>query len=274
MRINSSTLAELIEPTLFSLRQPSQQTLAELVERALTLVAEKSAVLGRDTTALHQPSYEFGIATTFAELLSTAEQRSEFGDATKTVRGLEWAQRLLHELALIERHGVPVRQHSLAQQLAMDTGNLSRRIQKLIELNLIERRAAGTAGSHFHLTALGRDVLDDLVPGWQANNPATRACFASDEAAAIAASGILERHLGELIDARMKELPTLFEQVFKTMAHSILPPNKRALFGVSKATTALRSVPRRTFGQRTDEVVTVGQYVAVDRVSAREASQA
>lgn len=273
MRINSSTLAELIEPTLFSLRWPSQQALATLVERALTLAAEKSAVLGRESGALHQPSYEFGVATTFAELLSTAEQRSEYGDAMETVRGLEWAQRLLHELALIEKHGVPVRQQSLAQQLEMDTGNLSRRIQKLTAHNLIERRAAGAAGSHFYLTALGRDVLDDLMPGWQANNPAVRECFASDEAAATAASGILERHLRELIEARMKERPTILERAFKVMAtaHSATLPRNRVSYGVPKATTVFYSAPRHTFGQRTDEVVTGEQDVAVGRASFREA---
>ncbi len=267
MRVNSTTLAELIEPTLFSLRRPSHQALAALVERALTLVAEKSSVLGRDLAALHQPSYEFGVATTFAELLSTAEQRSEFGDAAEKVRGLEWAQRLLHELALIERHGIPVRQQSLAQQLEMDRGNLSRRIQKLIALHLIERRAAGLAGSHFCLTALGRDVLDDLVPGWQADNPATRECFTSDEAAATAATSILERHLREMIGARIREFPMLYDQAIKVMAHSTSPPSNHALFGVSKAATVLlHSAPfTRAFFERTDEVVTVGKDFVVER---------
>ncbi len=255
MRVQSSVLSELIEPTLFSLRRPSQGVLSKLVGRAVALTSQCASELGRDRAALHKPSYELGVATAFAELLSTAEQRSEFGDAIEAVNGLEWALMLLHELALIERGGSPIRQQVLAQKLAMDEGNLSRRIGKLTQFNLIERRAAGNSGARFHLTALGRDVMDDLVPGWQASNPSTKQCFADERAATTATSAILERHVSALIDHALKE-----------SARFTIVPSARGSLDIALASKIFRSESFAIPGRegRTNEVATKGRDFAID----------
>jgi DNA-binding MarR family transcriptional regulator len=217
MSLVSSLLAELLEPTLFALRTPSETALAPLVEKARRAMAHATTALGRDLGAVHSPSYELGVAATFVELLGTAEQRTEIEDALAELRRRSWGTSLLHEIALIEQNAEPVKQRELAEKLAMDSGNLSRRIQELMSLHLVKRQSAGRLGTLFALTPLGRDLLDALVPGWQALDPRSQSIYESDEAAARASTALIDQHMGEIVEERMRLFPAAIKDVMQAL---------------------------------------------------------
>lgn len=243
MWISSSVLAEMLEASLFALRTPSEEALAPLVEKARRFVADATTSLGRDPKAVDKPSYDLGVATVFVELLGTAEQRSEIEDALASLRRRSWGQSLLHEIALIEQNASPVKQGELARELKVDSGNLSRRIQELISLGLVERRNAGRPGTLFALTPLGRDLLDDVMPGWQAIHPRSGKVFESDEAAVKASSALVDSHLREALSARMRDFPAVIHAAMHALHMEAKASRASLEFG------GIRPVPPKSWVQ-------------------------
>lgn len=188
MLLRSDILAELIEPTLYALRQPRGELLGPLLLQARDAGLRARQVL-QGPQSLHVPSFELGVATTFTQLLSTAKQRSVLNDALQAVKDISQGVETLHQLALIGRSAAEATQRDLADRIGVDRGNFSRRIRKLESLGLVESERRGQA-LVYALTPLGSDVLSELRPGWRAINPSTLNPIANEREAADLASGL------------------------------------------------------------------------------------
>lgn len=179
MQLHSDTLAELIEPTLHALRQPTGQRLSPLLVKAKESVVRARAAL-RNNGPVHPPSFELGVASAFTQLLSTASQRSVLSDAMAAVTALPKGIETLHQVALINRSAPIATQGDLADRIGMDRGNFNRRIRRLKEDGLVESQRRGQA-LVYSLTPLGMDVLTEIRPGWRALHPSTLATVHTEE---------------------------------------------------------------------------------------------
>jgi DNA-binding MarR family transcriptional regulator len=183
----SKVLNELIEPTLYAVRQGRFDEVQTVHQRARdALRAAKQALLDNDEQ-VHASSFELGVASALTEMLATAQQRTLFNDAIRSVRSVTGGVQTLHEIALVARSGNAISQKQLAERVGMDAGNFNRRIKSLEELGVVVPKRDGRSLT-YEVTALGTDVLNELVPGWRAVHPINHSRFASEEDAAAAAN--------------------------------------------------------------------------------------
>lgn len=169
----SETLAELIEPTLYALRNPSSDLLEPLVKSARNARLHAQAALRTTSRDVDLYSFELGVASAMTELLTVADQRTVISDAAKVVKSMPKGLETLHQVAFINRSGLDANQGELAKRIGTDRGNFNRRIKKLLSSGLIESQRRGQSVV-YALTPLGMDLLTQLKPGWRAIHPSTQ----------------------------------------------------------------------------------------------------
>lgn len=217
MLLRSDTLAELIEPALYALRQPRGELVVPLLAQARAADLRARELL-RLSGPLHQPSFELGVASTFTQLLSAAAQRSALNDAIQGAKDVQQGVEALHQLALISRLTTETTQRELADRIGADRGNFNRRIHKLESLGLVESQRRGQA-LVYSITALGIDVLSELRPGWRAIHPSTLAPVASEREARDIATG--------LVTALRQSIDGAFEREMIESLVEVLPASPR-----------------------------------------------
>lgn len=168
----SETLADLIEPTLYALRNPSSDLLEPLVKSARNARLHAQAALRTTRRDVDLYSFELGVASAMTELLTVADQRTVISDAAKVVKSMPKGLETLHQVAFINRSGLDANQGELAKRIGTDRGNFNRRIKKLLNSGLIESQRRGQSVV-YALTPLGMDLLTQLKPGWRAIHPST-----------------------------------------------------------------------------------------------------
>lgn len=189
---HSDTLAELIEPALYALRNPKGAVVAPVAAQARAARLRARSQIQNAGEEVHMPSFELGVASTFTELLAVTEQRSVINDATQAVKSIAQGLETLHQIAVINRTATVANQRELAEQIGADPGNFNRRIRRLVEQGLIESERRGQA-MLYTLTPLGLDVLTLLKPGWRAIHPDTHAPVTTEVEALEAARQVMER---------------------------------------------------------------------------------
>lgn len=201
----SETLAELIEPTLYALRNPNGEQLEPLVALARSARLHARTALREAGREVDPPSFELGVATSFMELLTITEQRSVLSDAARMVKSLPQGLETLHQIAVISRSGTDANQGELAERIGADRGNFNRRIKKLGGHGLIESRRRGQS-LVYALTGLGMDVLTQLKPGWRAIHPNTQATITTEVEAFQAAQEEFGRIISS-INSGLERIP-------------------------------------------------------------------
>ncbi len=144
----------------------------------------------RRSGPLHLPSFELGVASTFTQLLGTAQQRSVLNDAMQGTKDVPQGIETLHQLALINRATTEATQCLLADRIGADRGNFNRRIRRLEAIGLVDSQRQGPS-LLYTITALGLDVLTELRPGWRAIHPSTLGDIADDDEARKAAADLV-----------------------------------------------------------------------------------
>ncbi|XQA60982.1 hypothetical protein ACM9XD_16465 [Xanthomonas sacchari] len=170
MRLKSEVLAELLEPTLFGLQRPNGERIGKLLSQARAALLRASDMLQMEGREPDRISYELGVATTFTQLLATADQRQYLNDVIARVKDIKDGVQTLHEIALIGRSAPEPTQRELATLLNADRGNFNRRITLLEQVGVVESRRSGQSRV-YAMTDLGLDVLGELQPGWRAVHP-------------------------------------------------------------------------------------------------------
>lgn len=190
MQAPSHVLASLIEPALLALSKPSEARLQRMLEKAQELRRTVRTAFKESGRNVDAPSFDFGVATAFVELLATAKQRSVLGDSLRELTGVPLGIETLHLIGFLSHSGIEATQGDLADVLKIDRGNFSRRIRQFEELALVDSSKKGRKLS-YELTALGFDVLSELRPGWRAIHPMSHEKLISEAAAATAATSIV-----------------------------------------------------------------------------------
>jgi len=101
----SETLADLIEPTLYALRNPSSDLLEPLVKSARNARLHAQAALRTTRRDVDLYSFELGVASAMTELLTVADQRSVISDAAKVVKSMPRLKRIGAAQAHLESQG-------------------------------------------------------------------------------------------------------------------------------------------------------------------------
>lgn len=189
MRLKSEALAGLLEPTLFVLHRPDEERIGKLLAQARAALFRASDALEADGREPDRISYELGVATTFTQLLATADQRQYLNAIIARVMDIKDGVKTLHEIALIGRSASEPTQRDLAALLNVDRGNFNRRISLLDQLGVVESRRKGQSRV-YAITDLGRDILDELRPGWRAVHPSRDEMMRTEAEAKRVASDI------------------------------------------------------------------------------------